>query len=151
MAKYSMNPWLEIQGMKEKMDSLMEEALERFEGSDRISERPATWCPAADAYETENSYVIQLELAGLKKEDVSLEVANQELWVSGEREMIKEVSGSRYQFLERAYGPFARKFELEENADLKHIQAFFRNGLLTIMIPKGGDFEYSKKIEVSEE
>jgi len=150
MAKYTLNPWLEIQGMKEKMDSLMEEALERFDNSDKNPERMATWCPVADAYETESSFVIQLELAGLNKDEVSLEVVNRELWIYGERKMIREVTCSRYHFLERSYGPFARKFVLEDTADLEQIQAVFRNGLLTVTVPKGRDFKNSQKIKVSE-
>lgn len=151
MAKYNVNPWLEIQSMKEKMDRLMDEALDRFDIRDRGSERLATWCPAADAYETENSYVIQVELAGLDRDQVSIEVNHNELWVSGQRRMVKEVSGSRYQFLERSYGPFARKFTLSRKADPERIQARFQDGLLTITIEEGKHARGSQKIEVRED
>ncbi len=151
MAKYTLNPWLEIQGMKEKMDSLMEEALERFDHSDKHPERLATWCPVADAYETENSFVVQLELAGLHRDEISLEVVNGALWVYGQRKMVRDVTASRYHFLERSYGPFARKFILQDIADPEQIQAVFRNGLLTITIPKGRDCIKSHKINVTED
>lgn len=151
MAKYSLNPWLEIQGMKEKMDSLMEEALERFDMSEKHPERLATWCPVADAYETNDSFVIQLELAGLNRDEVSLEVVNRELWVYGQRKMIREVTCSRYHFLERSYGPFARKFTLQDTADPEQIQAVFRNGLLAITVPKEREFKDSQKITISED
>ena len=151
MAKYSVNPWLEIQGMKEKMDSLMDDALERFDSSDKIPERSATWCPVADVYETENAFVIQLELAGLTKEEVSLEVIKKELWVSGQRKMVKEVNSSRYHFLERSYGPFARRFVLQDKVDSQNIQAVFQNGLLTVTIQKLRGVETAHKIEVRED
>lgn len=151
MAKYNVNPWLEIQGMKEKMDSLMDEVLDRFEIRERKSERLATWCPVADAYETQDAYVIQVELAGMDKDQVSIEVNHNELWVYGERRMIKEVSSSRYQFLERSYGPFARKFTLGHKADESSIRARFQEGLLTIVVRKGGEVSGSQKIKVTDE
>ncbi|MFW6055505.1 MAG: Hsp20/alpha crystallin family protein [Thermodesulfobacteriota bacterium] len=151
MTKYNVNPWLEIQGMKEKMDSLMDEVLDRFEVREKKSERLATWCPVADSYETQDSYVIQVELAGLDKDQVSIELKGNELWVYGERRMVKEVSSSRYQFLERSYGPFARKFTLGHRADESGIRARFREGLLTIVVRKGREAAGPQKIEVSED
>ena len=151
MAKYSVNPWLEIQGMKEKMDSLMDDALERFDSRDKIPERLATWCPVADAYETEDAFVIQLELAGLNKDEVTLEVIKKELWVYGERKMVKEVTSSRYHFLERSYGPFARRFVLQDKADSQNIQAVFQNGLLTITIDNLRGSPGAYKIDVIED
>ncbi len=136
MHRQADNPWLEIQGMKQKMDKLMDEVRERFDLERETRERVALWQPVTDAYETEAEYIIQMELPGLNKEDIVLETKSQELWIYGERRMVKEATGSNYHVLERSYGPFARKFLLPEQADQNRVQASFLDGLLTISIPK---------------
>lgn len=151
MHRQADNPWLEIQGMKQKMDKLMDEVRERFDLERETRERAALWQPVTDAYETEADYIIQMELPGLNKEDIVLEIKNQELWIYGERRMVKEATGSNYHVLERSYGPFARKFLLPEQADQNRVQASFLDGLLTISIPKVLTKPSYQQIEVNNE
>ena len=66
----------------------------------------------------------------------SLEVKGRELWIAGERPFVREAGEAVYQVLERSYGPFARKFPLAPDADLKNISAVFKNGLLTVTVPR---------------
>lgn len=145
------NPWLEIQGMKQRMDKLMDEVRERFDLEKESKEKMALWQPVTDAYETEAEYIIQMELPGMSREEISLEAKSKELWVYGERRMIKEATCSNYHILERSYGPFARKFRLPEKVDQNRIQASFMNGLLTISMPKVSQKPKYQKIEVSNE
>ncbi|MFP4391654.1 MAG: Hsp20/alpha crystallin family protein [Desulfohalobiaceae bacterium] len=145
------NPWLEIQGMKQRMDKLMDEVRERFDREKETRERMALWQPVTDAYETEAEYIIQMELPGLSREQIGLEVKSRELWVYGERRMIKEATGSTYHILERSYGPFARKFRLPEEVDQNRVQATFVNGLLSISMPKVPTESKYQKISVTNE
>jgi HSP20 family protein len=151
MGKYTTLPWLEIQGMKEKMDKLMDEMRERFEHDPENREQVALWRPVTDAYETPQAYVVQIELPGLDRSKIRLEVKDRELWVYGERRMLKEVAGATYQILERSYGPFARKFMLPSHANTDKITASTQDGLLTITVPKEAQSSSVTKIKVIEE
>lgn len=148
MAKYSINPWLEVQGMKEKVDRLMDETKEKFESAFQSRERMALWQPVADAYDSPQAYVIQMELTGLCKEQICLEIHERELRVYGSRQMEKDASGSNYQLLERSYGPFARQFILPEGIDTNSVHAVLENGLLTVTVSKK-DTYLQKNIEIS--
>ncbi len=149
MAKYTNNPWMEIQGMKEKMDKLMDEVRERFDIDDEVNEKVALWQPITDAYETPNNYVVQMELPGLERDQIHLEIKRNELWIYGERRMVKDLSGSSYQIMERSYGPFARKLLLPQKVNQDKIKAIFQNGLLTITLPKEEISEGLKKIDIN--
>ncbi|SRR6056297_63108 len=151
MAKFTSNPWLEIQGMKEKMDQLMDEVHDRFDLPQRIQETTALWQPVTDVYETSTEYVIQMEVAGIAKADIDLEVKSHLLRIFGERRMIKDARGSRYQVLERSYGPFSRRFTLPEDVDQDNIHAVHQNGLLTITLPKKEQLREQKSITVTED
>ncbi len=151
MAKFTSNPWVEIQGMKEKMDQLMDEVHERFDLHQRVQETTALWQPVTDVYETSAEYVIQMEIAGIDKGDINLEVKDHVLRIFGERRMTKDVRGQKYQILERSYGPFSRKFNLPSSVDQDGIQAVHQNGLLTITLPKRDKWQVQKSITVTEE
>jgi len=151
MAKFGTDAWLEIQGMKKRMDQLMDDVRERFDMRQKAGEKVALWQPVTDAYETSAAYVVQMELPGLERDHVNIEVQNGELWVYGERRLVKEAQGSDYHMLERSYGPFARKFTLPPGADVDDIQASFQNGLLSVTISKRQYPTASRKIRVTEE
>jgi len=137
--------------MKEKMDQLMDDVRERFDLEQRVQERGALWQPVTDAFETDQSYIIQLELPGLEREQIRLEIKNKELRVYGERRMVKDVSGSSYQIMERSFGPFARRFMLPGQVDPDTVQASLHNGLLTVTIPKEAGKGKKRTIEVTED
>ncbi len=151
MGKYTPLPWFEIQGMKEKMDKLMDEMRERFDCDRDSHEQVALWRPVTDAYETPQAYVVQIELPGLDRSQIRLEVKDRELWIYGERRMLKEVAGATYQILERSYGPFARKFLLPAHVNIEKITASTQDGLLTITVPKEDQSSPVTKIRVTEE
>ncbi|MFO7800704.1 MAG: Hsp20/alpha crystallin family protein [Desulfovermiculus sp.] len=148
MGKQTMDPWLEIQGMKERMDKLMDDVRDRFDQRQMVHEQKALWQPVTDAFETIESYVVQVELAGLEREDITLEMKDRELLIYGERKMLKDAHGNRYQVLERSYGPFARRFVLPKQVDPEKVQASFANGLLTVTIAKAKDPERKQRIVV---
>ena len=145
------NPWLEVQGMKEKMDKLMDEVRERFDPDNSMYRNICLWQPDADVYERQDEYVIEMELAGLEKEDIQIVAKGRELWIYGERKRLKDVAGTSYQIMERQYGPFARKFNLPENTDSDSIQASYQNGLLTIIVGKQNAVQEKRNIQIKQE
>ncbi len=150
MGKSSFNYWIEIQNMKERIEELMDEVYENFDVF-RYKEDIPSWKPIADVYETSSSYVIQLEIPGVEKENISVEIKGKELVVSGERRFIKDVSSTSYHIMERSYGPFYRKFLLPEDVDTSKISANLQNGLLTITVLKLKKDKEQIKIEISTE
>jgi HSP20 family protein len=107
----------------------------------------ADWAPTADISEDENEYVIKAELPELKKEDVKVTVENGVLTISGERKFEKEEKKKKYHRVERAYGRFVRSFALPDNADPSKVKADFKDGMLTVHLPKSEKAK-PKQIEV---
>lgn len=106
--------------------------------------------PEADAAATTDFYEIALELPGVAEEDISVEVHDNRLTVSGEKKSRHEEEGRTYYFSERAYGAFRRTFRLPEDSDGEKIHAVFKDGVLTIKIAKQASVAPSpRKIEVS--
>lgn len=150
MAKFTRNPWLEIQAMKDEIGRMMEDAQADDPSRYLARERQAHFKPVADVYETRDGYVIQVELAGLERDAVSIEVSGRELVIYGERRHEKDVGGSAYHVLERSYGPFARRFDLPEAADTSAIKATMQQGILSVTVPKKDKKTVGRRIEILE-
>lgn len=93
------------------------------------------WTPAVDLYETPDRFVLSLELPGLTRDDVKIEVQQETLVVRGERPVHHE-EGARYHRVERGHGAFARSFVLPLPVDVDGVAAEFRDGVLTVVVPK---------------
>jgi HSP20 family protein len=150
MAKFTRNPWLEIQAMKDEIGRMMDEAQDCESPKCPLRERQAHFKPVADVYETRDAYVIQVELAGMERDGVSIEVLGRELVIYGERRHEKDVGGSAYHVLERSYGPFARRFDLPEGADTTAIKATMQKGILNVTVPKKDKKQIVRRIEICE-
>jgi HSP20 family protein len=121
----------------------MENALRRFaplympnEGLNRDEMAARNWMPVANISETENEYLIRLEIPDVKKEDVKIAVADGVITISGERKMEKQDESENAIRLESIYGAFSRSFVLPDYVDTKGIGAEARDGVLRIHIPK---------------
>jgi HSP20 family protein len=105
-----------------------------------------TWMPACDFYETDKELVIVAELPGVKKEQIFVSIEDHTLTVYGERGF-DETERENYQRVERTYGEFMRAFPLPAFIEVNQIVAEFKDGLLTITLPKREGAK-PKKIEV---
>ena len=95
--------------------------------------------PSVDIYEEEKAFLVKADLAGVKPEDIKIELDKNVLTVSGERKLEKkeEKEGKNgYHRIERRYGSFTRSFTLPESAEAEGIDADYRDGVLTVTIPK---------------
>ena len=96
----------------------------------------AQWAPAVDITEDDKEYLVKAELPELKMEEVKVTVENGELTISGERKFEKEEKNKKYHRVERSYGSFVRSFTLPEAVGADKVNAEFKDGLLTIHLPK---------------
>jgi HSP20 family protein len=98
--------------------------------------------PSVDIVEEEKAYLVKADLAGMKPEDIKIEVKNNVLTVSGERKLEKKEEGEDgYRRIEREYGSFTRSFTLPETAEGDNIDASYKDGVLTVTIPKRAEPE----------
>ena len=95
-----------------------------------------SWIPLANISESENEYLIKLELPDVKKEDVKVEVADGVITISGERKLEREDKRENAIRIESIYGAFTRSFVLPDNVDEKSIRAEAKDGVLRVHIPK---------------
>ena len=107
----------------------------------------AEWSPLVDIMEDEKQFLIRAELPDMKKEQVKLTVENDVLTISGERKYEKETTGHKHHRIERAYGSFMRSFSLPENTDGSKMSADYKDGMLTVRLPKSEKAK-SKAVEV---
>ncbi len=96
------------------------------------------FAPSAEAAATDEFYEIDLELPGVKSEDVDVSVHDNSLTVKGEKRSQREEKGRTYFFSEREFGAFQRSFKLPADVDPKNVTADFNEGVLSIRIPKAG-------------
>jgi len=104
-----------------------------------------SWMPTVDIAETENGFEIRAELPGVSENDVNVSVTNNLLTIKGEKHQEAETDGKNYHRVERRYGSFQRSFTLPRHIETDAIKAEFKDGVLTLGIPKA---EAAKPTEV---
>ena len=101
-----------------------------------LDEAPTRWIPAMDVTENDDRYALTVELPGTKKEDVTVEFHENVLTIRGEKRNEREEEKEQRRYVERTYGSFSRSFTLPANAAGDRVRASFKDGVLTIEIPK---------------
>jgi HSP20 family protein len=129
-------------GLRREIDRLFEDAFGR---GDAMS----TWSPAVDVRETEKELRLDIEIPGMRPDDIEITAENGVLTVQGEKkgERKEGEEGSRYHVIERSYGSFSRSFQLPQGLDDSKIEADCDNGILSIHIPKAA-LPQPKKIQI---
>jgi HSP20 family protein len=139
-------PFRDLVTTQDRLNRLFNETMGRFVGSEGA--RSGGWLPAVDIYESEQNIVLKAELPGVDPKDVEATVHEGTLYLKGERKYEKEVKEESYHHVERAYGSFARSFELPASVDADKVQAEFKDGVLTLTMPKKEEAK-AKKIKIS--
>ena len=100
----------------------------------RLNSRPRAWRPLTDVYEVEDALVVRVEIAGMKDTDFSISLHGRQLLIVGVRSDMPERRA--YFQMEILFGEFAIEFELPAAVEENHVEAFYRDGFLKVILPK---------------
>jgi len=132
--------------LQDQMNRLLNEAFERTSNEANLT----AWAPAVDIYETEHELVVKADIPEIKPEELDVRVENNILTIRGERKFEEKVSENNYLRVERSYGSFSRSFSLANTVNAEAIKADYKNGVLTLSIPKREEAK-PKQIKVNVE
>ena len=139
------NPWNDVWNMTNRFNRIFGS---RFAPVRALEEnRDFVWRPAVDIYEEEDGVALKAELPGIDKKDISIDVKDGVLTLSGERTVKNETNEKNYYRRERTYGKFQRRFNLPEGVNAEEITADFKDGVLKVHIPKA-EVEEPRKITI---
>lgn len=145
------DPFREMADLHTRLTTILNRPSNQQTNGDgnRESLTVAEWAPVVDIVEDDKEYLIQLEIPGIRKEDVKVAVDNGVLAITGERKFEKDAKDAKtkYHRVERSYGTFVRAFTMPDDGDPTKVAAEFRDGVLTVHIPKSEEAR-PKQIEV---
>ena len=145
MAFMRWDPLKDLMEIQERMNRLCDATFGRIRREEALPR--STWTPSVDIYETVDEIVIHVELAEIDVDDLSVDVDEGILTIKGERSLSKEARREQYHLVERPYGPFNRSFTLPDSVDPGGIKGGYKNGILTLKVPKK---EEPKRIAIEE-
>jgi HSP20 family protein len=130
MAIVRWEPLRELAALQNEMSRFIGSTLGEGNGQQR------TWVPAVDIWETDQEVVYAFDVPGIPEEKISVELEDNALTVSGERERSEEISDERFYRFERRFGSFSRTIGLPQNVSDEQIQADYRDGVLEVRVAK---------------
>jgi HSP20 family protein len=126
-------PWMGFGTVKSEMDRLFDRLVAtKWDDFPTLGE----WCPSMDISETKDSLVVKLEVPGMDQKDIRISLQENLLTITGEKTQEKDEKEERYHRVERSYGAFTRGVRLPVGVDGSKVLATFKNGLLTVTLPK---------------
>lgn len=126
-------PWVGFGSMKQEMDRLFDRFVTtKWDDFPTLGE----WCPSMDISETKDSLVVKVEVPGMDQKDIRIALQENLLTITGEKVQEKDEKEERYHRVERSYGAFTRGVRLPVGVDGSKVVATFKNGLLTVTLPK---------------
>jgi HSP20 family protein len=129
------DPFRDLEDLSERLARLLNRPAPRGSGEGERLMLP-DWVPPVDIAETPDAYVIQAELPEVSAKDVKVSVQDGVLHIEGERRRPTPAPDARFHRVERAYGCFVRSFVLPDNVDESRLEATFKDGVLTVRMPK---------------
>lgn len=130
--------------LRDEVDRFFDDAFLRF-GLPSLFRREMTGTsvgagallkPRVDISATAKEYILTVEVPGIDEKDVNLELSGTTLTITGEKKQEEEKEGKDYYRVERSYGSFRRVLSLPEDADETEVAATFKNGILTVKMPR---------------
>ncbi len=128
-----LSPATEFNRLRREIDRLFEEPFGFLAPSTSFFEG---WTPAVDIFEDKDKYTVKAELPGMKKEEIEVSLVGNTLTISGERKQELEKQERESYRSERYFGRFQRSVTLPEQVQENKIEAAYKNGVLTITLPK---------------
>lgn len=125
-----------VETVREEFDRLFDRLWNTgmFGPGQRVYE--SMWSPTADFSENEKEYIVRLEVPGIAKEDLEVNVEGQTVTISGTREFANEEKTEEYFWRERQAGKFVRALQLPGGIDRAKVTATYEHGIMTVRLPK---------------
>lgn len=125
--------------LRRDLDRFFGDLFPTFGEEDREEAFSAVWAPQMDLSETDKAYLVKMDLPGIDKDQVTVNVQGSQLTVRGERKEEKQEEQENYLRMERSYGSFYRSIPLPKSAAVDEVKAEFKNGVLRVSIPKAAE------------
>jgi len=109
------------------------------------------WMPPVEVFERNNRFMVCVELPGMSRKDVRVEIEDDVLTISGERRDEHEETGQGFRHNERRFGRFFRRIPLPEGTEPDEVQASFKNGLLEVEVPLHQPEHRSRQVDIKDE
>ena len=138
-------PFREVTRLRNEMDRLWDE----YFGPGRRAFQPLeeTWLPAVDVAETGDKVTVKAEIPGMEAKDIEISMVGDTLTIKGEKKAEREEKDENYHMVERSYGSFSRAMKLPVAVDADKVEATYKNGVLTVVLPKKEEVK-PKAIEI---
>jgi len=108
----------------------------KFGGGATTEVSSSFWRPAVDIRETKDFFILHADLPGMRKEEIKIDLQDNVLTISGERNLEKKEENEKYHTLERNYGKYSRSINIPKGVTQNQIKASFRDGVLEVLVPK---------------
>lgn len=148
MAIIKWSPAREIASLQQGINRLFEDVFSQPGSYD--ADAMGAWRPPVDIVDTQEAILIFVEIPGVDKEEVAIEVKDNVLSIQGERVVDSSIGNGSYYRSERVFGKFGRSFALPTMVRTENIKASFKNGVLKITIPKPEE-EKPRQVNISVE
>lgn len=136
-------PTRDLSRMQSELDRLFDGFFPRTTNDENVS----SWSPRADLQDSDEAYIVELDVPGLTKDDININFHEGVLTVSGERKSETKDEGTDFVRVERRFGHFYRSFTLPKQVQDDAILANYKDGVLKITVPKTEELQ-PRKIEV---
>lgn len=142
------NPTVQMREFRRGFDilnAMLDEFSSKQENGSKVD-----FIPAINTREGEFAYHLELDLPGMKKEEINIQIEDNTLIVSGQRKIKEELKEENYYKIESNFGSFSRSFSLPDDADIENIHAQSLDGVLEVVVPKleVQEVEKIKKIDI---
>lgn len=107
------------------------------------------WQPVVDILNEKENVVLNIELPGMKKEDISVDIKDRVLTIKGERKLAKDDENNNYFRKERSHGSFKRSFSLSDDVLVDAVDADFKDGILKLTLKKDNTKEEVRQITIN--
>lgn len=130
--------------LQEEMNKVFEQLSQGY-GIEPLTGGAFTWSPKVNLAETEKEHQVTAVLPGVEEKDVEVTIDQGLLTIKGEKKEEKEEKNKNYHRVERLYGSFQRSFTLPKEIEEEKVEANFKNGVLSVKLPKSWEAQQSTK------